>query len=185
MGWHWGHQRGQEGAAGTWALLAAVGGAGSHRVGAGEAGALHLLAVHFARGALRGACGAHGGTGTRCCPALSPPPAAHSTHGWLCRVGARAHLAGANGTLDEAEGGHDGVPAGARASPRLVPVEVAACGRWARRLWDGRGGPGRPGLPLTRCPWDSPSLLSRARSSFSSSCSVFFSARTREGMRGH
>lgn len=68
-------------------------------------------------------------------PALlrAPPHPSSSQHswvpGWLCRVGARAHLAGANGTLDEAEGGHDGVPAGAGASPRLVPIEVAACGR--------------------------------------------------------
>lgn len=46
--------------AGTWALLAAVGGAGTHGVGTGEPWALNLLAVHFTRGALRGVQGTHG-----------------------------------------------------------------------------------------------------------------------------
>lgn len=36
------------------------------------------------------------------------------------------HLAGADGTFDEAKRRHDRVPAGARASPCLVPIKVAA-----------------------------------------------------------
>lgn len=43
---------GQERGAGTWALLAAVRGAGTHGVGTSEPWALHLLAVHFTCGAL-------------------------------------------------------------------------------------------------------------------------------------
>lgn len=64
--------RGQKGGAGTWALFAAVGGAGAHGVGTGEPRALHLLTVHFARGALRGgeegAQGGHEAVGTRHAP---------------------------------------------------------------------------------------------------------------------
>lgn len=93
----------------TWALLAAVGGADAHRVGTGEAWALHLLTVHFTRGALWGAC-----TGLR--GALELP----------CFETPKTHLAGADGTFDEAERRYDRVPAGARASPRLVPIKVAA-----------------------------------------------------------
>lgn len=48
---------GQERGAGTWALLAAVGGVGTHGVGTGEPRALHLLTVHFTCGALQGGTG--------------------------------------------------------------------------------------------------------------------------------
>lgn len=77
------------GGAGTWALLAAVGGADAHRVGTGEPWALHLLAVHFTRGALRGVQGLMWDTGQllqgSCTSAWFEPllqcPAAEGTHG--------------------------------------------------------------------------------------------------------
>lgn len=151
-------------------------------------------------------CGERGGSWRyRACtpplwfePLLQCLAAQDGHHGCQNRVGAwgandtrtHTHLAGANGTFDEAKGGHDGVPAGARASPCLVPVKVAAWERrrrrWAqppqkeRGCWGGWGGRAAPS-GCTR--WDSPSLLSRARSSFSSSCPIFFSARKREATR--
>lgn len=51
---------GQERDADTWALLAAVRGVGTHRVGTSEPWALHLLAVHFTCGALQGGHRVHG-----------------------------------------------------------------------------------------------------------------------------
>jgi len=72
------------------------------------------------RGGLAGGHGA-GGTG-------HAPPSQRGGPGRWART--RTHLAGANGTFNEAKGGHDGVPAGARASPCLVPVKIAA---WERR----------------------------------------------------
>lgn len=57
-----------------------------------------------------------------------------STHRCQTRLGGksgtRTHLAGTNGTFDEAKGGHNRVPASARASPCLVAVKVAA---WERK----------------------------------------------------
>lgn len=55
--------------------------------------------------------------------------------------------------------------------------------RWAQPLWGCWGGQRGRAAPSVHTRWDSPSLLSRARSSLSSSCPVFFSARKREVMR--
>lgn len=73
----------------------------------------------------------------------------HQTRLWgKGGAGTSTHLAGADGTFDEAKGGHNRVPAGARASPCLVPIEVAAWERkrrnmkkgWAQLSWRCQGG---------------------------------------------
>lgn len=75
-------KRGQEWGAGTWALLAAVRGAGAHRVGTGEPWALHLLTVHFTCGALQGGHGAHG----RHRAVSSPCPGLSLSYKWELRA---------------------------------------------------------------------------------------------------